>query len=30
MEYADPELRERLSNFRGTIEYEYDWRLNAP
>lgn len=30
MEYADPDLRERLSNFRGTIEYEYDWRLNEP
>ena len=29
-QYAAPELRERLSTFRGDLEYEYDWSLNAP
>ncbi len=30
LEYADPELEDRLSNFDGAIDYEYDWRLNEP
>ena len=28
--YADKELAERLKNFNGTVDYEYDWRLNCP
>lgn len=29
-QYAEPELAERLGNFAGFIEYEYDWALNRP
>lgn len=28
--YADEKLAESLKNFRGTIDYEYDWSLNCP
>jgi len=28
--YADQKLEKRLKNFKGAIEYEYDWRLNCP
>ena len=28
--YADEELAERLKNFEGAIDYEYDWDLNQP
>ena len=28
--YADKELAERLKNFNGAVDYEYDWRLNRP
>jgi hypothetical protein len=28
--YADKELAKRLKNFNGTVNYEYDWRLNRP
>ena len=28
--YADEKLAKRLKNFNGTIDYEYDWRLNCP
>ena len=28
--YATPELSEQLSAFKGDLEYEYDWSLNAP
>ncbi len=28
--YADKQLAKRLSNFKGTIDYEYDWSLNCP
>ena len=28
--YADKKLAKRLENFKGTIDYEYDWSLNCP
>ena len=28
--YADEKLAERLKNFNGTVDYEYNWRLNCP
>ena len=28
--YADEELAKRLENFKGTIDYDYDWSLNRP
>ncbi len=28
--YADKKLAERLKNFKGSIDYEYDWSLNCP
>ena len=28
--YADKGLAERLKNFNGAVDYEYDWRLNRP
>lgn len=28
--YADEELAERLKNFEGAVDYEYDWKLNQP
>ena len=28
--YADKELAERLRNFQGAVDYEYDWSLNEP
>ena len=28
--YAAPELTEQLNAFKGDLEYEYDWSLNAP
>ena len=28
--YADDELADRLKNFEGTIDYDYDWDLNQP
>ena len=28
--YADEKLAKRLQNFKGTIDYEYDWSLNCP
>ena len=28
--YADQELAERLKNFEGAIDYQYDWNLNQP
>ena len=28
--YANPELAERLKNFSGAIDYDYDWNLNEP
>lgn len=28
--YANEELAKRLKSFNGTIDYEYDWRLNCP
>ena len=28
--YADEKLASRLQNFKGTIDYEYDWSLNSP
>ncbi|MCY3625519.1 MAG: DUF547 domain-containing protein [Candidatus Dadabacteria bacterium] len=28
--YADKKLTERLKNFKGSIDYEYDWSLNCP
>ena len=30
LQYAEPELEERLREFFGFIEYEYDWALNQP
>lgn len=30
LRYAEPALAERLENFFGFIEYEYDWSLNRP
>ena len=30
VEYADGELAAFLKTFEGTIEYDYDWRLNEP
>lgn len=30
LQYADPELADRLREFFGFIEYEYDWALNQP
>ena len=30
LQYAEPELAEQLEGFDGIMEYEYDWRLNAP
>ncbi len=29
-QYADSKLKERLRQFRGDIEYHYDWDLNQP
>lgn len=28
--YADKKLAKRLADFKGTIDYEYDWSLNCP
>ena len=28
--YADEELAQRLRNFEGAVDYEYDWNLNQP
>lgn len=28
--YADEKLAKRLRNFKGTMDYEYDWNLNCP
>ena len=28
--YADEKLAKRLQNFKGTVDYEYDWSLNCP
>ena len=28
--YADEKLAKRLENFRGTVDYDYDWSLNRP
>ena len=28
--YADEKLAERLKNFNGAVDYEYDWSLNCP
>ena len=28
--YADEGLAQRLRNFEGTVDYEYDWSLNRP
>ena len=30
IDYADEELAARLEGFAGSIDYEYDWSLNAP
>ena len=30
LQYAEPELADRLREFFGFIEYEYDWALNQP
>lgn len=30
MAYANPELKQKLAAFRGSIEYDYDWTLNKP
>ncbi len=30
VDYADADLAARLEGFKGSIDYEYDWRLNAP
>lgn len=30
IQYAEPELRERLAGYEGSISYDYDWSLNAP
>lgn len=29
-EYAKPALRAKLENFKGEIDFEYNWKLNAP
>lgn len=29
-QYAEEELAQRLRNFEGSVEYEYDWDLNQP
>ena len=28
--YANEKLAKRLQNFKGTVDYEYDWSLNCP
>ncbi|MEE2717366.1 MAG: hypothetical protein VX610_08070 [SAR324 cluster bacterium] len=28
-QFASPELRKRLEEFDGDIEYDYDWNLNS-
>lgn len=28
--YAEPKLKQQLDNYRGTINHQYDWRLNEP
>ena len=30
VDYADADLAARLEGFKGSIDYEYDWSLNAP
>ena len=30
IKYADQELVERLRNFEGSVDYDYDWGLNQP
>ncbi len=30
LQYAEPELAELLQGFDGIMEFDYDWRLNAP
>ncbi|MCY4588335.1 MAG: DUF547 domain-containing protein [Bryobacterales bacterium] len=30
IQYADKELAERLRNFEGSVDYDYDWGLNQP
>jgi len=30
VKYANSDLAERLKNFKGKIDYEYDWKLNQP
>ncbi len=30
MQYADPDLRRRLSGHSGKVRFRYDWRLNSP
>lgn len=30
IQHADKELAERLRNFEGSVEYDYDWGLNQP
>ena len=30
LKYAEPELAASLRNFDGSLDYEYDWSLNAP
>jgi hypothetical protein len=30
LRYARPELAERLRDYAGPIDYDYDWSLNEP